>query len=104
MKLCRAARITRRKERWKTVLVADHVQRGLECQRGVTIAEGSRFEAGATLSQVDDCKVLHPTSFLRSCRLARDPSCLQAMSIVKVQREVDFTTSPATPEGRTCPL
>ena len=65
MKLCRAAKVTWHKERWKTALVADCVQRGLECQRGITIVEGSGFETVAAPSQVDDRKILHPRSVLR---------------------------------------
>ena len=65
MKLCRAAKITRQKERWKTVPEADHFWRGPECQRGVAIAEGSGFETEVVPSQADDCKILHPRLFQR---------------------------------------
>ena len=65
VKLCRAAKISWWKERWKTVAVADHVWRGSKCWRGVTIVVSSGFETGATLSQVDDCKILHLRLFQR---------------------------------------
>ena len=107
VKSWRAAKITQQKERWKTVSVADRVQRGPECQRGFTITEGSGFETGIMPSQADDCKTFLPRTFGEGCyRLARDATASHQwfMSIVKVQREVDFSKAQAMPESRTFPL